>query len=179
MINKLSIVAILIHCSYVYVTHTWWDVVPIWTKELIFSCFNKLKQFCLVSIRTSKWWETTQQNICNDSYSPHVHLQAIACKQNQFKLITSTASLRLRISINCFVIGYLYICAVNNIMHVWKDILYVLCKHYNIYQFLRGFLGLHRLAFHRLWRLAPSLPLLTQSLPASGRWNHPCFCEPT
>lgn len=44
------------------------------------SLFDQLEELLLVSIPTAKWGETTQQDVEDDTQSPHVHFNAITCR---------------------------------------------------------------------------------------------------
>lgn len=44
------------------------------------SLFDQLEELLLVSIPTAEWGETTQQDVEDDAQSPHVHFNAITCR---------------------------------------------------------------------------------------------------
>lgn len=44
------------------------------------SLFDQLEELLLVSIPTPEWGETTQQDVEDDTQSPHVHFDSITCR---------------------------------------------------------------------------------------------------
>lgn len=47
------------------------------------SLFDQLEELLLVSIPTAKGGETAQQDVEDDTQSPHVHFNAITCRDQQ------------------------------------------------------------------------------------------------
>jgi len=90
-------------------------VIPVGTEELIMACFNKLKQFCLVSIRTTERWKSAQENISYHSQCPHVYLETITCNRNN---ITPQWLSVNRNIISQLVIGYLF---QSSSVHSWTS----------------------------------------------------------
>lgn len=53
-------------------------LIPIWADKSELSGHNQRKELLLVLVFASKWWKTTQENIIDNSNSPHINFQAVS-----------------------------------------------------------------------------------------------------